>query len=304
MTEKRKIIINIVEAFISNDIQTNPSSLWSESTEVSGVVTNNNLYLVKLKRDDKNNGYVVVGKDNIIKEFGYIGGPLFFSLVPINREEKEITHDKIDKTYKHVNERYGLGWEYHSGNTISDFNSLNMDIFSFDNHCTLTSVTAIFNYYRNKGFKRISSDIHELFNIVSEIATKNGYYNSKIGTYPWYIDNLVRDVWDYFKYEGKANNDFFFWDSNSLNKTLKKEIDEARPGIISFTNGNYGLHTVTFYGYKIYSREGRDKRMYLKVNDNWSTNARFIDTTYIGELGETFFEICRVIPSRKHEELK
>ncbi len=304
MTEKRKIIINIAEAFITNDIKLNPNSFWDKYTKISTLTLHNNMYLVKLKKDDKSNGYIVVGSDNIVKEFGYVGEPLFLSLIPIDRKEKKMVYDKIDRTYKHVNERYGLGWEYHSGKTISDFNTLNMNDFDSVNHCTLTSVTAIFNYYRLKGFKRISSDINELFDIISEIATKKHYYNSKLGTYPWYIDNLVRSVWDYFGYDGGANNDFFFWDSNSLNKTLKKEVDEARPGIISFTNGNYGMHTVTFYGYKLYSKDGHEKRMYLKVNDNWSTNARFIDTNYIGELGETFFEICRVIPSSKLKELK
>lgn len=35
--------------------------------------------------------------------------------------------------------------------------------------------------------------------------------------------------------------------------------------------------------------------MYLKVNDNWTTSARYVDTTHIGELGHTLFEICRVL---------
>ncbi len=299
MTEKRKIIINIVEAFILNDIQTNSSSFWNQNTKVSSIVKDGALYVIRLKRDGKENGYLVVGNDNVIKEFGYFGDPLSLSLVSIDEEEKKRAYDKIDKTYIHVNDRYGLGWEYHSGKSIADFSPLNMSTFNFDNHCTLTSVTALFNYYRSKGFHRICSDIYELFNIISEIATKNGYYNKKRGTYPWYIDNLVRDVWDYFGYEGGANNDFFFWDTNSLNEILKKEIDEGRPGIISFTGGNYRMHTVTFYGYKIYKKEGFDHKMYLKVNDNWTTEPRFVDTTFIGDLGETFFELCRVVLSKE-----
>lgn len=30
--------------------------------------------------------------------------------------------------------------------------------------------------------------------------------------------------------------------------------------------------------------------------NNWGTSARYVDTTYIGSLGHTLFEICRVIP--------
>lgn len=36
--------------------------------------------------------------------------------------------------------------------------------------------------------------------------------------------------------------------------------------------------------------------LYNEINDNWGTSARYVDTTYIGSLGHTLFEICRVIP--------
>lgn len=59
---------------------------------------------------------------------------------------------------------------------------------------------------------------------------------------------------------------------------------------------SYGNHTVTYYGYNIYKKSGSSDKLYLRVNDNWGTSARYVDTTYIGSLGHTLFEICRVIP--------
>lgn len=50
------------------------------------------------------------------------------------------------------------------------------------------------------------------------------------------------------------------------------------------------------YGYNIYKKSGSSDKLYLRVNDNWGTSARYVDTTYIGSLGHTLFEICRVIP--------
>lgn len=82
----------------------------------------------------------------------------------------------------------------------------------------------------------------------------------------------------------------------SINNTLKGEVDGNRPGAISFTSGSYGNHTVTYYGYNIYKKSGSSDKLYLRVNDNWGTSARYVDTTYIGSLGHTLFEICRVIP--------
>lgn len=43
-------------------------------------------------------------------------------------------------------------------------------------------------------------------------------------------------------------------------------------------------------------KSGSSDKLYLRVNDNWGTSARYVDTTYIGSLGHTLFEICRVIP--------
>lgn len=51
-----------------------------------------------------------------------------------------------------------------------------------------------------------------------------------------------------------------------------------------------------YYGYNIYKKSGSSDKLYLRVNDNWGTSARYVDTTYIGSLGHTLFEICRVIP--------
>ncbi len=294
--EKRKIIINLIEHFISSDIDNNTSSCWSDLTTIESIITDGDYYIVKLVKDGLDNGYIVIGKDHLVKEFAYKREPI----IPIKSvnsydEKRDMPYGGITDTYKHVNDKYGSGWTYHSGKTIDGFVPLIMADFDSVNHCSLTTITAIFNYYQSIGFDRINKDINELFLLISDIATKKGYYNYKTGTYPWYIDNLVRDVLTYYNYSGSANNDFFFWDVKSLNRTLKKEIDEGRPAIISLTNGKYGMHTVTFYGYKIYKKEGFENKMYLKVNDNWIVEPRYIDTTFIGDMGETFFEICRVV---------
>lgn len=328
--------IELARWFIANDIYENKNDGWSEDTVIDTIEEDNgDSYIIKLKSDSRNNGYIVVGKDisnSLIKEFAYEGEPLFVNLVPLPTEmlrnlESRTSEDykKIDQTeenlpyllavrenlnnrsenrdyggitnpYSHVNSTYGSGWSYHSDKTISGFTSLDMDDFNASNHCSLTTMTAIFNYHRTHGYPSISSNINTLFNRIKTIATNNGYYTPSNGTMPYYIDNLATDVWSYYGYSGTGNNDFFFWDVNSINSTLKGEVDGNRPGAISFTSGYYGDHTVTYYGYVFYKKSGQSNKMYLKVNDNWTTATRYVDTTHIGELGETLFEICRVLP--------
>lgn len=107
----------------------------------------------------------------------------------------------------------------------------------------------MFNYHRTRGYSEINSNINTLFNWVRTIATNNGYYASSNGTTPYYINNLVTDVWSYYGYSGTGNND-----KNSIHKTLKGEVDGNRPGAISFTSGHYGNHIVTYYGYIFYKK--------------------------------------------------
>ncbi len=209
---------------------------------------------------------------------------------------QNLQYGEIKNPYKHVNDKYGSGWKYSDSSTVPGFKSLDMSDFTADNHCTLTTMTAIFDYHRRNGHISIDSDINTLFNRIKKIATDKGYYTPSGGTKPWYIDNLAEAIWDYYGYDGTGDNDFFFLSTKSINKTLKKEIDGNRPGAISFTHGDYGDHTVTYYGYIFYKKPSHSKKMYLKVNDNWTTSARYVDTTHIGTLGETYFEICRVIP--------
>lgn len=286
--------------FIANDIYENNNNGWSEETVIEDVremKDNQDYYIISLRKNGKNNGYIVVSgdlSDTLIKEYAYDGKPLFVDLLPIEnpseksvssgssneytdidlteenipfiekvRSEKEkintMDYGGITNPYKHVNDTYGAGWSYDTGSTISNFTLLDMDNFNASNHCSLTTITAIFNYHRNNGYGDISSNINTLFNRVKTIATEKGYYTPTNGTYPWYIDNLATDVWKYYGYSGKGNNDFFFWDVNSIMNTLEKEVNGNRPGAISFTSGTYGNHTVTFYGYSYYKKGGVKK---------------------------------------------
>lgn len=205
-------------------------------------------------------------------------------------------YGNIINPYLHINSNYGDGWMIHSEYTILEFAPLDMVQFSAENHCSLTSLSAIFNYHRTQGYSSISSDIDTLFHRIKTIAKEKGYLTPRGKTLPWYIDNLATDIWQYYGYTGKGKNHFFFWDTDAIYHLLKKEIDANRPGSISFTSGYYQHHTVTYYGYVLYTKLGQPNKMYLKVNDHWTKSARYVDMTSIGELGQTFFEICEVCP--------
>lgn len=358
---------NLAIWFIANNIKNSPECGWNQDTRISEEELvrdeNNNIisYIFKLQNNFNDNGYVVVSGSssmNLISEFSYEGSPLFYDLIEMPRENKEMEkaapilseakdanniidfsdenaeylntvrntdmyeifngkdtkkekgyfessskYGGITDPYKHVNDTYGDGWSYSSSDTISGFKLLDMDNFNARMHCSLTSLTAIFNYHRGHGYSNIESNIDQLFKDIKKIGEDEGYYDPdgtgiNAGTNPTKIDNLAIDVWKKYGYnKATADNDFFFWDTNSIANTLKDEVEANRPGTISFTSGTYENHTVTYYGYKEY-KKGSSKRCYLKVNDNWSTSGKYVDVNQIGKLGSSFFEICKVIPKK------
>ncbi len=329
---------NIAIWFIANDIYENGNNGWSEGTRIEFVEENSDFlgksYVVNLVCNGADNGYIVVSadmSDNLIREFAYKGEPLLVGLQALSNSNirtanatdktdfsaeneryidvvrdfdatqlfnEKLRYGDIDFPYLDVNNTYGSGWSYDTGDTVDGvFELLDMSDFNGPMHCSLTSVTAIFNYHRMNGnYPNIPSDVQNLFNDVKTLASQKGYYNTDSGTDPWYIDDLVTDLWGKYGYSGKGNNDFFFWNYSTLADSLKGEVQGNRPGTISFYSGSYKNHTVTFYGYVDYAKEGNTNKLYLVVNDNWQKEKRYVDVTAVANGGSTLFEICRVLP--------
>lgn len=223
------------------------------------------------------------------------------------------------------------GWILKDEFRIPDMHLLQMKDFQGENHCSLTALTSIFSYYRNSGFINIDGD-KKLFDNIKQIALKNKYYKKKRGTYPWYMDDLVRKIWSSYSYGGRGQNRFLFFNTPALINFLKSEIDALRPGLINFTHNQYPKHTVTFYGYRIYKKacnadnhtgylnienisginsnnnkktntNGKKKgtikneeKFFLVVNNHWTNSPRYVDCSNIGEQQETFFSLCLIRP--------
>lgn len=221
--------VELARWFIANDIYENGNNGWSESTVIDSVTTDSGFYgssyIVNLSANGKNNGYIVLGTtvaDVLIKEFSYSGKPLFVDLQPINGGTAAYHSDnsvfsvnntnenmpflekirntpslftsdnnygQITNPYQHVNDNYGTGWSLKTSKSISGFKLLDMANFEAENHCSLTTLTAIFNYHRSQGYSKIPSDLNTLFGRIKTIATDNGYYTPS-GTNPTQIDNL------------------------------------------------------------------------------------------------------------------
>ena len=207
----------------------------------------------------------------------------------------------------YAEKKYGGSWSIIQDVTIPGFSPISMDEFDHKNHCTLTAVTAVMQYYgslRDEQGEPLLSGIPGLSRVifarVRKWAGEHLLYFPRLGVQPWWIDTLVRGIWREFGYEGGAKNKFLFTRA-SLEKTLRREILQKRPGIISFTHNQYARHSVTYYGYLLI-RGNREVKMMLRVNDHWSVEPRYVDVSTLGRIQETFYEVCMVYPPKCLEE--
>ncbi len=147
-------------------------------------------------------------------------------------------------------------------------------------NCTLASITRVMKYYRERQYKGIPEDLHDIYRIVRKIGVIHGYDPHKCGIIrdvfvytPFEIDNMVRDAWDAFGYpEGTGDNDYFKkW------STIREQVDAGHPLLLSLTVGDYEGHTVTVAGYTVFTDEDGGEKRFIRIFDGWSETVRFID---------------------------
>lgn len=196
-------------------------------------------------------------------------------------------YGEIKNPLEHVNHRYGNGWTYSSINILELFEPINMNDFTASDHCTLSSLTAIFRYYKKLGYLRFPKGDMDVFKGLFATASADGYYEESVGTYPWRMAKIANIFLKDSGYMGLSKNQFIFLGENHIVSILKGEIDAGRPGLINFAHGSYKDHTVTYYGYMEFMRDN-ERKFYLLVNNNWNTNRVFVDVSRIGQLNTPF----------------
>jgi hypothetical protein len=176
--------------------------------------------------------------------------------------------------YTYCNDRYGSGWTLKSSKYLSVTPRLQNDLEANASNCTLSSITMAFDYHRAQGQSGIPSSISTLYADVRSIAVGYGYTPSG-GTNPTYADDIVTDLWKKYGHtNGRGNNDYILsW------STAQAEIDQNRPFVFNIGFGYYSNHSICVTGYCIYkgSHWYNSDTEFFKVNDNWTTNARYID---------------------------
>ncbi len=154
--------------------------------------------------------------------------------------------------------------------------------FGGHNNCTLTATCNISLYYNALGYTHIPSNPFEIYSFVKKHATVLGYnYTKRKGLIVTKNDNLLRRLWHKsFRYPNTHCKSNYLW----TDKTAINLIDNGQPFLFSLASGIYFNHTVTVYGYRVYTNNRTGHQYtFLMLADGWSNTTRYMAWTGTGE---------------------
>lgn len=207
----------------------------------------------------------------------------------------------------------GKGFDQTDQVLLNDYpHYLMTDFPGHKQHCTLTALTSVFMYFKARGYDFLPSDPQTLFRRIRRLARTRiinypAFLFFKGGTIPFFVDRLVKLIWRFYGYpHGRGRNRIFMLSGRRAELFVKEEIEAGRPFLLSIHSGYYKNHTVTVWGYEVWTRvnsEGEEeKRVMLRINDHWSEDPRYIDLYSLDPaFGGPFFEFCQIMPPSLEE---
>jgi hypothetical protein len=187
------------------------------------------------------------------------------------------------------------GLEYSEGNcTLSSIFALMNYLKSSGKYTSLPAASSKTSYdatkdsfystYKNKNDYRIDTpkSLPNLYLAIRQYATDN--YGYEVGeTNPFNVTTIIKDIGKKYSETISASH-ILFW---SYESQVVDQIDNGYPVIINVSNSStYGSHSMVVTGYSLYTKtttvDGLNVKNYvklIKVNDNWSSSARYFDFT-------------------------
>ena len=156
-------------------------------------------------------------------------------------------------------------------NQLKNFHCLDQDHYGEDNDCTLTSLTAVTDFYLAH-----TKSVPEVYATIEKIARKYGYTGKK-GTDPWFIRRIFNEVIRKYCFVPTAKTSAKYLKGVGFSyETICGQIDKCNPVIMNVCNaGKYHNHTITVIGYDTTNKT-------LLVSDNWSVRPQTLRWDDVG----------------------
>lgn len=134
-----------------------------------------------------------------------------------------------------------------------------------DGDCTLTSLMTVIYYHCKK-----TIDYNLIYTTVRSFATKH-FFNSKIGTIPFFIKNIFDKSLKTLKIRTLNTKSAMVKGVGFNLNTIKKAIDQGKPIVFSIFNDGrdyYANHSITIVGYEVFKFDNNKQYTMLLVYDN------------------------------------
>lgn len=152
------------------------------------------------------------------------------------------------------------------------------DVPADGNHCVITGVASLINYYRAEGEVLPVTTRDDAIAFAVRAAHANGYSN-RLGIMPWRIARVARTALNFAgAYRARARNRYLW----TVHRTLIPELTAGRPFLMNIARGSYARHTVLVTGFELFRADdgaGTAQRTMLTVHDGWSPEPRRFDYT-------------------------
>ena len=156
-------------------------------------------------------------------------------------------------------------------NQLKNFRCLDQDNYGEDNDCTLTSLTAVIDFYLAH-----TKPVTEVYTAIESIARKYGYTGKK-GTNPCFIRSIFNDAISKFCLLPNTKTSVrYFKGVGFTYETICNQIDKCNPIIMNvWKAGKYNSHTITIIGYDRTNKT-------LMVADNWTLRPQVLRWDDVG----------------------
>lgn len=164
----------------------------------------------------------------------------------------------------------GPGTTTKDNKTIANVLALLQKDYGEEQDCTLTSMTALMQYYTQK-------DIKELYANIEKTARKLGY-RGNVGTNPLVIRTLMQTLCVKYHLKKTCYSCYLKGIGYTIN-LIKKLVNKNIPIILNLSKDGrnyYENHSVLIVGYKEIIAPNKTYFL-LKIQDNWNKEITYID---------------------------
>ena len=193
------------------------------------------------------------------------------------------SYGKIYDLNNYILEKYGdLELKENKRKSLSENIEYNISGKNGDKDCLIVAIATVIKFHSKSGMNLLPENYSEIYEVVKNSAKRLKAYPLPLigGTTPFLADNVVRKTLKYFGIKNYSSRNYYGFNWKSSKRKIKimiEELNNENPFILNISYGDYGRHTVTVIGYRVYKDKEENDFLFLELADGWVGKSRYLD---------------------------